>query len=51
MQDKCEIACNASTEDVPPHLWYTAVVLQVNYVNGFHSRKSLCIKFIVSAWL
>jgi len=51
MLDKCEIASNAGTENVPAHLRYTAVLPQMNYINGFHSRKFLCVKFTVSAWL
>lgn len=48
---KCEIASNAGTKDVPPHLRSTAVLLQMNYINGFHSHKFLWIEFIVFAWL
>jgi len=40
--DKCEIASNAGTEDVLPHLQYTAILLLMNYINGFHSR-SFCV--------
>ena len=51
MLDKCEIASNAGTEDVPAHLRYTAFLAQMNCVNGCHSHTFLCVESIVSAWL
>ena len=35
----------------PPHLQCTTVLLQMDYINGFHSRKFLRVELIVSAWL